>query len=306
MRPLKPLAAAVLILLALPAAAAPRVVASIPPVHGLVAAVMEGAGAPHLLIPGDASPHHHALRPSDAAALAEADLVFAVGAGLEARLAEAAAELADGAELVELAVVPGVDPLPAAGDAHDAEHAHDHDHHGDHPAIDPHLWLDPAVAVRWVDAIAAALAEADPENAALYRDNAAAAAAEVEAVTEEVAATLDPLRGRDYAVFHDAFRYFERRFGLEPAASLATVAGTAPGARGVARLAARLGEMEDPCLFAEPQHDAALIESLARDSGARVGTLDPIGRDIPPGPEFYPQLIRTLAADLARCLDNGA
>ncbi|HUF56002.1 MAG TPA: zinc ABC transporter substrate-binding protein [Thermohalobaculum sp.] len=294
-----------LLLGAAPAAhAAPRVVASIPPVHGLVAAVMEGAGAPHLLIPADASPHDFALRPSDAEALAKAELVFVVGAGLEGGLAEAAERLGESAEHVALAEARGVEPLPAVAHEH-AEAGHEHAGSGDEDAIDPHLWLDPANAAVWLEAIAAALAEADPANADLYGANAAAAAAELDTLTAELAAALAPYATLDYAVFHDAFRYFERRFGLRPAASLASASGAEPGARGVARFRERLAEMQDPCLFAEPQHDAALVESVARDSGARTGTLDPIGRDIPPGPGFYPELLRALARDLARCLDGA-
>ena len=304
-----------LLLGAAPAAAgaAPRVVASIPPVHGLVAAVMEGAGAPHLLIPADASPHHFALRPSDARALAEADLVVTVGAGLEGGLGPAVADLAEGARLLELAAVPGIEPLPAEAHAHaDEPDAHDHadepaaDSHAHEPAaIDPHLWLDPDVAVLWLEAIAAALAEADPAQAALYRANAAEAADGLRALAAELEASLAPYADRDYAVFHNAFRYFERRFGLRPAASLASGSGEEPGARGVAGLEAALRAMDRPCLFAEPQHDARLVESVARDAGVRRGALDPLGRGIEPGPGLYPALLRALAGAFARCLDTA-
>lgn len=128
---------------AAPAAAAPRVVADIAPVHALAARVMAGAGAPELLLPPGASPHGYALRPSQARALARADLVFAVGPALTPWLSEALETLAPDARRVELGKAPGLTRRPvraplslAAGETQGA-HAHAADHgHGDAPAGD--------------------------------------------------------------------------------------------------------------------------------------------------------------------------
>lgn len=285
----------VALLSALPAAAAPRVVASIPPVHGLVAAVMAGAGAPRLLVPAGASPHDFALRPSDASALAEAELVVTVGAGLEGGIGDAAATLAEGARLLVLAEVPGVEPIPLDPD-------HGHDHGAAAGAIDPHLWLDPTIAALWLEPIAEALAAVDPANAALYRANAATTAEALDALVAETERRLAPVAGRDYAVLHDAWRYFERRFGLAPAARLVPATGGQPGARRLAEARARLAALDSPCLFAEPQQDRALAEAVAADTGARLAVLDPLGAGLPPGPGFYQALIRGIADGLAACL----
>ena len=210
-------ALALALLLALPPRlfAGPEVVASIAPVHSLVARVMQGAGRPHLLLPPGASPHHHALRPSDAAALERAALVFWVGPRLERWLTRSLTTLAAGARVVRLADAPGLTRLALRQGAVFAAHEHASEPDHDEAEIDPHLWLDPDNAKLWLDAIAAALAGADPARRALYLANAEAARAELDALAAEIEVRLAPVRGRPFVVLHDSFQYFERRFGIE-------------------------------------------------------------------------------------------
>ena len=291
------LAAAVLAALSSPAAAdPPRTVADIAPVHSLAARVMEGVGEPALLIPPGASPHEHALRPSEAAALQSAELVLRVGDALTPGLGARIATLS-GARVLILADAPGTDALPLRED-HDDDHEHGHE-----GAVDPHLWLDPANAAAWTDAIAAALAEADPENAERYAANAAAARGELAALAEEVAATLAPVRGRPVIVFHDAYRYFERAFGLDVAGAVALSDAAPPGPVRLAAIrdAARGSGAE--CLFAEPQFDPGLAAVVAEGTGLTIATLDPLGAALEPGPGLYPALLRGLAEAAATCHD---
>lgn len=279
-----------------------KVVASIAPVHSIAAAVMAEAGEPLLLVPADASPHHFALKPSAAAALAGAGLVLWVGPSLETALARPLETLGAGARVLRLGGVPGLDPIPLpGGEMHRDEHDQS-DGHGD-GAVDQHFWLDPAVGALWATAIAGALAEADPANATLYHDNAEALRERLAVVEKGIAARLAPLRGREYVVYHDAYRYFGRRFGIAPEA--AVVAGDAgrPGARRLSEIAALLRTLDRPCLFAEPQEASGVLDRLAGETGARIGTLDPLGRDLAPGPGLYPALLEGLAEALAGCLD---
>jgi len=301
-------ALAVAVLLALPLRAAAEseagaeVVASIAPVHSLVARVMQGAGTPYLLLPPGASPHGHALRPSGAAALERAALVFWVGPRLERRLARPLTTLAAGARVVRLADIPGQTRLALREGA--VFEAHDH---GSEPAIeegeaDPHLWLDPMNAKLWLGAIAAALAEADPARRALYLANAEAARAELDALAAGIEARLAPVRGRPFVVFHDAFHYFESRFGIEAAGAVALGDARAPGPARIARIRDRIRALRAVCLFREPQFRSALVATVAEGTGVRVGVLDPLGASLPPGPDLYPDLLRGLAESLADCL----
>jgi len=297
-------------LLAGPAAAddGVPVVASIKPVHALVAAVMAGAGTPHLVIAGAASPHAYAVRPSDARALADARVVFWVGPQMETALVKPIAALAGDAEVVALADAPGVIALPLrAGGAFDG-HAHDDaDHDSGDPigAIDMHLWLDPVNAKAMARAIEAALAEADPANRALYAANADALTAALDALVREVDAVLAPVRDRPFVVFHDAYRYFENRFGLAAAGAITVRPDIAPGARRVAEIRDRIGALGAVCVFTEPQFEPRVIAAVTEGTAARPGILDPLGAGLDPGPDAYFALIRDLAGALADCLSQS-
>ncbi|MAM23861.1 MAG: zinc transporter [Rhodobacteraceae bacterium] len=304
----------------------PRVATDIAPVHALVSRVMEGTGrAPSLLLPPSASPHDYAMRPSEARSLSEADLVVWVGPVLTPWLGGSIDSLAPEAEVLTLAEVSGTLALPLregalfGGHTHGAEEAsegmdeqheedgHEADGHEEdgHAGGDPHLWLDPRNAALWLGPIAEALAEQDPDNAALYLENARAGQAELAALEEEIAKTLAPARGKPFLVAHDAYHHFEARFDIEASGALADTEALAPGA-------ARLTEVRDAvrdrgilCIFAEPQTDRCLLETATEGSKVRFGTLDPVGAGLEPGAGLYPALLRDMAAALKDCLAPG-
>ncbi|MBK8082583.1 MAG: zinc ABC transporter substrate-binding protein [Devosia sp.] len=291
--------------LAAPALAeVPRVVASIKPVHALVAAVMGDLGTPSLIVKGAASPHTYSLRPSDAAALQDADLVFWTGHGLELFLEDSIATLAPRADLVELAEAPGIDLLPpregGTFEPHENdEEGHDHDHEEE---ADMHFFLDPENAKAMVGEIVARLSTADTEHAADYAANGKSAIADLDALLTETRTRLAPLVGRPFVVFHDAYQYFERRFDLAVAGSITVSPEVTPGAERIAEIRARLKTLDAACVFAEPQFDPRIIDVLIEGSNARAGVLDPEGAALAEGPGLYRELIEGLASGLEQCL----
>jgi len=300
------------------AAEAPTVVASIKPVHSLVAGVMQGVGSPHLIVQGGASPHATSLKPSDAAALERAAVVVWVGEGLEAFLVPALATLAGKATVVALAESPGLTRLAyreggpwGEHEEHEEEEhadaeAHDeHDEH-DHEGIDMHLWLDPDNARAMVVAVAAALGAADPGNAARYDANAKAMSGRLTALAAEIEADLAPVKDVPFVVFHDAFQYFDRRFGLNTVGSLTVNPENQPGAQRLREIQAKIAELGARCVFAEPQFEPRLVQVAVEGSDARTGTLDPLGADLPDGPELYFELLRRNAASLKACLGEAS
>jgi zinc transport system substrate-binding protein len=306
------------------AGGAPRVVASIPPLHSLVAGVMDGVAKPVLLIPGGASPHGASLRPSQARALATADVVFWIGGGLEIVLEKPLAALAGAARTVAVSAQPGIARLPlrqgGAWVAHDGEAQDGEAHNGEVGAdkavgtrdrheppgdYNPHVWLDPANARRIIEIAAAALSEADPGNAAAYAENGARLRRELEALDQELADMLAPVRSAPYVVLHDAYPYLERRYGLNAVGAVSLNPEVPPGARRLVELRRRIAGLGAVCLFAEPQFRPALLESLIRDTGARAGVLDPLGAALEPGARAYFRLMRGLARALAECLSGA-
>jgi len=278
-----------------PAFATPKVLATIKPVHSLVAAVMAGAGTPDLLIGGALSAHSYALKPSDARKLAAAQVIFEVGPDMETYLAGSFAALR--AKVIALENVPGVVRLPARNGGLWAD-----EHDGRHGNEDPHVWLDPHNAIAMTKAIATVLCQIDPAHAALYRRNAERRVGELGALDRELAAMLAPVKARPYLVFHDAYHYFEARYGLKAAGAVTVSPDRPVGGRRVAELRRSVLRGGAQCLFAEPQFPPKLIRVLEEGSGIQTGVLDPLGADLQPGADLYPRLMRSLAQSLSRCL----
>ena len=296
-------------------AAAPLVVATVAPVHSLVAMVLGEAGSPVLLVPPGTSPHGFALRPSQARALDRAALVFWIGPGLENWLVGPLATLAGDARSVARADTPGLVVYARRaggrwpGNGHEDGQGHEdadeqgHDHgSGGIGDRDMHMWLDPRNASLWVEVIAGELARLDPSNASLYAANAAAARAGLAALEDEIAGLLAPVRSVPYVVHHDAYRYFEERFGLHPVGSLALGDADAPSAARVRDIRARIVETGAHCVFVEPQFAPALVDTVIEGTGAAKGVLDPLGADLPAGAALYPALLRAMAGQLRACL----
>lgn len=317
MRHLPSIALAATLGLVSPALAdAPKVVASIKPVHSLVAAVMAGIGEPALIVRGAASPHTYAMKPSDAKALAAADLVFWVGPELEGFLAKPLKANAKKAKAVELLEAPGIALLDAreggAWDAHDHAHEHKHDHghshaHGDghdHDETDTHIWLDPDNARAMVAAIAEALSAKDPANAAAYTASAARTVQAIDALDAELKAALAPVAGKPFVVFHDAYQYFEAHYGLAGVGAITVNPERRPSAKRLSEIRAKITSLDAVCVFAEPQFEPTLVDTVVGDTQAKKGVLDPEGADLADGPGLYPALMRNLAAALKGCLGS--
>jgi len=279
-----------------PAAAAPDVVVSIAPVHSLVAAIMEGVGEPKLLLPARASPHAYTLRPSDARAIATADVIFRVGTDLETFLDKPLAALAAG-QAIALIDQPGIRQQELADDG-----AEDHGH-GDHShARDPHIWLAIANARQIGEIAAIALARADPVNAAAYEANLARLTTRLDVLEDELRSLLAPVRNVPYVVMHDAYSHFEAEYGLRRVAAIALSPERQPGARRLRAIRDLLAAQDVRCVFAEPQFPATLGATVVDGTNSRLTNLDPVGVDIAPGPELYFTLMDKLGRSLAECL----
>ncbi len=284
------------------AAAEIRVAATIAPAHSLVAMVAGDMAEPDLIVRPGASPHDYAMKPSEARALNDADVVFWVGEGLEPWMAKAVEALAGDALLITLGEVGGIERLPFRRGGIFTEEDHDHAHHDHLNGADPHLWLDPDNALIWLGAIADALAKADPPNAETYHANATAAGDHLRIVSAEIERSLAQVREKPYVVFHDGYQYFERRFGLHPLGAVSLGDANRPGPARVVAIREVIAESGAVCIFAEPQFEPRLIETVIEGTDVKTGTLDPIGAGLQPGAGLYPALIRGLAQDLLGCL----
>jgi zinc transport system substrate-binding protein len=278
----------------------PRVVTDIPPVHALVAQVMGDLGQPVLLLAKGADEHDFQLKPSQAGAVADADLVVWIGPELTPWLDSAMESRPEGAAALGLLDAEGTLRL-GYGETAEAQ-GHDHDDGHDHDGEDPHAWLDPDNAKVWLGLIAAELGRLDRENAAAYTANAVASGERIAALDAEVAAILLPVQSKPIVTFHDAFGYFANHYGLTVAGSIAVGDAASPGAARLVELRATLEAGEGLCIFPEVQHDPALVTQMAEGTGARIGgPLDPVGSSLDAGPGAYAALLTGMAQVIADC-----
>ena len=314
----------------------PNVAADIAPVHSLVSRVMDGIGAPKLVVQSGASPHGYRLRPSEAKALQDADLVFWMGEELTPWLDGALKTLASKASITTLMDQEGVilhdfreSVLFEAHDHsdhndekdhddhdddkdhddHDDDKDHDdhdddkdHDDHDDHGGHDPHSWLSPENAKLWLNIIASKLSVSDPENAATYFMNAAAGQTEIEEMITEVSATLKPVQGGKFVVFHDAYQYFENDFDFYASGAISLSDASDPSPARVAKIQKRIRDEGIQCVLAEPQFKRGLVATVMEGSEANASVIDPLGADLKTGPKLYTQLIINMAKTLRNCL----
>ncbi|MEO1249238.1 MAG: zinc ABC transporter substrate-binding protein [Pseudomonadota bacterium] len=187
--------------------------------------------------------------------------------------------------------------------AHDddhAEHADAHDHH--HSEHDVHVWLDPKNAELMVAEIQRVLSGVDPANADAYAANAAATITRLGELSDTVAAKLEPVKDVPFIVFHDAYQYFEHRFGLTAAGSITVSPEILPGAKRLVEIKEKLVSENAACVFSEPQFKPDLVDVVTEGTNARTGVLDPLGFDLAPGPDQYFELIEAMAETFHSCL----
>ncbi len=272
---------ALCLILAQPLWAAPKVAATIQPLAALVAGAMQGVGAPAALMPANAEPHNFSLRPSQISGLREADIVFAVGLGLEPWLAR----VEGGFATVNLAETAS-EPLPARNFDLTAR-----------AESDPHLWLDPGEMILWELAITQSLIDRDAENTATYRANEFALLKILVAARERLAAIGAQMNtaGMQLVVTHDAFQYLERRLGVPVAGMLADYSGQRAGARSLSKINRLTGPV---CIIESPEirAPAALLPDAPRVF------IDPMGAGLAGDAAFTARYYQAIGDALEACL----
>jgi zinc transport system substrate-binding protein len=286
-----------------------KVVVTIKPIHSLVTALMEGIGTPTLLVDGAASAHSFSLKPSGVRAINAADVFVRVSETLEPFTGKIVTALPDRVRLVTLTETPGLKLLDRRTSGTFESHAHDADPGGDHAepndraGTDGHIWLDPDNAKAIVAYLAKVLSERAPAHAPRLRANAEALNARIDALTARIEAETKPLKNKPFVVFHDAYQYFDRRFGLDAIGSITVSPQVQPSAKRLTELRRKIRALKAVCVFAEPLFQPNLVAAVTEGTDARTGTLDPAGTTLAPGADLYFALMRNLVAGLKSCLD---
>jgi len=275
-----------------------RVVVSIKPLHSLVAAIMGDTGTPVLLVDGMHSQHGYQLKPSQIEILHHADIVFYIAPTLETFLARTLETLPASLRRDALIDAPGVITLKTRSSG-----AWEADHDEDSAGQDPHIWLDTGNAKAISENIAEELGALYPANKAVYEKNAKALNESLDKLDSELTTVLAPVKNIPFIVFHDAWQYFEHEQGLSGAGSITLEPEQAPGVKRISAMRSKIKSSGVRCVFAEPQFNNRLVQTVTEGTAAKTGILDPLGADIPAGPALYFTLMRRMGEEFRTCLE---
>jgi len=146
------------------------------------------------------------------------------------------------------------------------------------------------------------LSALDHGNAARYRSNADRLERRLDALDARLRQRLAAVHGLPFVVFHDAYQYFDRRYGLSGIGSITVSPEHLPGAQRIQTIHAKVARLGARCVFSEPEFEPRLVQTVIEGTRARTAVLDPEGAALRAGPELYFTLMGGLADALATCL----
>ena len=189
-------------------------------------------------------------------------------------------------------------------DDHDHDkHAKKHDDHDDHQSKDDvHIWLSPDNAIKIVKKVNEELSLLFPDNASQYKENSNNIINKISDLKSELTKDLAPIKDKPYVVFHDAYQYFEKAFGLNAVGSVALEGDIASSPKQISFIKDKIKKLNASCVFQEPQFDSKLVKIVVEGTNAQIGTLDPLGVNISGKEDFYIQLLKNMAKSLKECL----
>lgn len=271
-----------------------RVIATIKPFYNLAAAITDGTNnKPLLLLSGNISPHDYALKVRDVEAVTKADLIIWGGDGLEIFLTKLLKnpELAN--KLFTIQDLKNLEKLSIRNKK--TEH------------LDEHLWLSPVNAEVIAVALTQKLIKLDPINANKYRHNKQKFLLKLAKTSLTIKEKLNKLTNKKYLVFHDAYQYFEKFYGLPKPLVISDSPEMPLSVQRMLVIHKAIQKHQIKCLFKEPQFNSKILDSMLQANDTKnlqVGMLDPIGLDHDLGSDGYFKLLNNLADELSGCLSS--
>jgi len=273
--------AALLLVLLLPlqVSAAPQVLATLKPLQLIAQAVVGDRYPVQVLLPPGATPHHYSLRPSAMRKLDDADLIIWLGAAAERYLAKSLEQAAQAPREINLE-----DSLTPDGDQYP----------------DPHLWLSATAAAQIAQRIAVQLSQLDPAGAPEYQRNADSLSEALQQLRQQFLAAVAEREIR-YLVYHDAYGYFAREYGLSHSGVVTKHPELAPGAKHLLQLQQRIAQQPFNCILVEPGSNRAIVEMLVGKRSIKQLMVDPMAGDVAVGPQGYLHFLADVMRTFQQC-----
>ena len=245
---------------------------------------MQEYGVVTSIVSGQQSPHQFTMSPNDRRALAEADMLIWIGADFEIYLADFFEQESRAEITLNTLQLTGLTLYDAAADQ-----------------LDAHLWLDTGNALKIAEAVAQRLWRLDETNAGHYRQNLAHFRRSLENTNREISELLQRSSGQHYVVFHNAYQYFEKQFGLQHQFALLNDPEIEPGIRQILNTRARIKVSRPHCLLHELTSSMKLIDTMLDGYELKTVAVDLLGENLSAG-DGYIGLISNVAAKFSSCL----
>ncbi len=281
------------------------VIATIKPLHSLVASVMGDKGKLNLMVSGGLDPHIFRLKPSVIRQVHNSDVIFYIDPNMEIFLKSILKRKYANFLAIPMAQQKGIHLIPYRtskiwyrGDSQSEDHKA-------HAAQDLHIWLDPSNARRMVRVIEETLSKLDPMNSLTYIQNAQKTITRLYSMEEDIRERLRPLREKPMIVYHDAFQYFEKSFGLKAVGAITLKSDQNPSAKHIKMLKRLAREKKVTCVLGMPGAHPRIATVVMSGTGAGFDVVDPLGLYIEKGPDLYFKLMAEMTQNIIDCQDQG-
>ncbi len=261
------------------------IVTTIKPLQMITEAIVQEHGSVSSIVDPQQSAHHFTVSPSDRIALARADMTLWIGPLFETHISDFFVQENNKAKAITVIDLPGLQ-LHTVGNGQ----------------LDAHLWLDSSNAIRIATAITERLATLDPVNAISYRQNLENFNVEIESSDKKVAERFESPSTANYAVYHNAYQYFEQQFGLQHEMVILQDPEVQPGIREIIKLRSEVKEQQPSCLLVEFDSSPDLISTVLDGSVVKLITVDLLGSNVDASENAYSEFISNIANDFYQCL----
>ena len=286
-----------------------KVVADIGPIHSLISIVTQGITSPNLIISPGESPHAFSLRPLAASHIQDADIIFWVGGQLTPSLESSLDKLNPDVLKIELIKAANITLFKFRerpifrNDEHEGHDDHDeHEGHDHSPnSVDPHIWLSPKNAIIFLNIIAAELTKLDPANRDAYLRNAEAGEKKITALSSNLSSEFNSTKLLNFFVFHDAYQYFEKEFGINPLGSLLSSSAESGSLSRMMTIQEYVKANEISCYFIEPEFRQELVDRVSEGMDTQTIVLDPLGSNLNLGTNMYFNLLQEVGNAFLSC-----
>ena len=268
-------------------AAGLRVIATIKPIHSILAGLMQGAEQPALIVEGTATPFDYRLSERKARAIREADLVVWIGPELETFMTETLARSPKDLRIVTLLDSPAIKVLPLRDN--DQER-------------DPFLWLDSRNVVILVDELARILMEVDPVRTHLYERNRRRVLAIISRIDREFEYGYRGMKGGVGLLYHDTQQYFEQAYALKIGAVLSQTGIDRISTESLLKARAAIRDGEFACLLVEKGLPSGSLPLLTEGAMVEIAALDSFGGNFSAGPDLYEKVMRHNTEVIKTCM----